>query len=76
MEDAAQVGMYKTNLMGIRKYPDALILRFCGGCTKRSETLSNYGFFGLSAFSFLGFLFSLYLQEKKMSAAEKAESHP
>jgi hypothetical protein len=35
MEEAAKVGMYKTNLLGIRNYPDALILRFCGGCTKK-----------------------------------------
>jgi len=76
MEDAAKVGMYKTNLMGIRNYPDAVLLRFCGGCTKASENQTNYLYYGVGAFTFLGFIFSMYYQWKKWSEEGKEGSNP
>jgi hypothetical protein len=75
MEEAARAGMYKTNLLGIRKYPDALLFRFCGGCTKESQNTKIYIMFGFSAFTFLGFLFSLYYQWRKWSEEEKVKSN-
>jgi hypothetical protein len=75
MEDAAKAGMYKTNLMGIREYPNAEIFRFCGNCTKESKNTNVLLYFGFSAVLLLGFIFSLYFQWKKWTEEEKTKSN-
>ncbi len=76
LEEEGQRGMYKTNLMGIRRYPNATIFRFCGDCTKASKYRSSNLTFGGSAITFLGFLFSLYYQWRKWSDEGQRESTP
>ena len=70
-EPEAVEGMYKTNLMGIGRYPNAQIFRLCGNCTKESKNSEILLSFGLAALFFLGFLLGLYYQWKLWSAEDR-----
>ena len=69
-EPEAINGMYKTNLMGIRRYQNAQIFRLCGNCTKESKNTAVLQSFDLAVLFFLGFLISLYYQWKIWSAED------
>lgn len=62
LEDAAIQGMYKTNLIGIRRFPNAKIYRFCGNCTIEDRTDNIFTIFGFALFLLMGFVFSLSYQ--------------
>jgi hypothetical protein len=70
-EPEAIQGMYKTNIMGIRRFQNAQIFRLCGSCTKESKNSDALLSFGLAALFFLGFIFSLYYQWKLWSAEDR-----
>ena len=73
-EDAALEGMYSTNLMGIRRFPNANIYRFCGDCTKRDKAIEIFTTFGLALFFLFGFAYSLIYQWKLWAKEEKNQT--